>query len=83
MLEQEHLFNPLKIQFTPYFSLSTSISVQKFWEWNPKSVENLEVLGMESENFWIFGSFRNGILFLGEMIYKLPRRRCDEIPLGI
>ena len=25
--------------------------------------ENLKVLGMKSENFWIFGSFRNGILF--------------------
>ena len=83
MLEQEHRLKSIKIQFRPYFSLSTSISVQKFWEWNPKSVENLEVLGMESEYFWIFGSFRNGILFFGEMIYKLPRRRCDEIPLGI
>ena len=83
MLEQEHLFNPLKIQFRPYFSLSTSISAQKFWEWNPKSVENLEVLGMESENIWIFGSFRNGILFLGGNDIQVARRRCDEIPLGI
>ena len=23
----------------------------------------MEVLGIESEKFWIFGSFRNGILF--------------------
>ena len=83
MLEQEHRLKSIYNLLALYFSLSTSISVQKFWEWNPKSVENLEVLGMESENFWTFGSFRNGILFLGEMIYKLPRRRCDEIPLGI
>ena len=72
MLEQEHRLKSIYNLLALYFSLSTSISAQKFWEWNPKSVENLEVLGMESENIWIFGSFRNGILFLGEMIYKLP-----------
>ena len=37
----------------------------------------LEVLGMESENFWIFGSFRNGILFfLGTNRTNRTNRTC-------
>ena len=51
MLEQEHRLKSIYNLLALYFSLSTSISVQKFWEWNPKSVENLEVLGIESETF--------------------------------
>ncbi len=37
----------------------------------------MEVLGMESENFWIFGSFRNGILFFcGRSRTCLTRLTC-------
>lgn len=40
-------------------------------------MENLEVLGMESENFWIFGSFRNVILFFcGGSLTCLTRLTC-------
>ena len=56
--------NPFKSNLDPIFRCQYHLYMPIFlWKWNPKSVENLEVLGMESENFWIFGSFRNGILF--------------------